>query len=47
MKYLHHRSRADDARLLTAAFQAKKKRKPASRATKARKPTRATISTQR
>jgi integrase len=47
MKYLHHRSRADDARLLSAAFQAKKKRKPASRAKKARTATRATISTQR
>ncbi len=28
MKYMHHRSRAGDAKLLSAAFRPKKKRKP-------------------
>ncbi len=31
MKYMHHRSRAGDARLLSAAFRTNKKRKPAPR----------------
>jgi hypothetical protein len=32
MKYMHHRSRASDAKLLSAAFRPKKKRhKPATR----------------
>ena len=30
MRYLHHKSRADDAKLLSAAFRPKK-RKPAAR----------------
>jgi len=33
MKYMHHRSRADDAKLLSAAFRPKKKRKPATKRT--------------
>ena len=40
MRYLHHKSRADDAKLLSAAFRPKK-RKPAARratATKKRRP---------
>jgi integrase len=40
MKYMHHRSRAGDAKLLSAAFRPKK-RKPAARrstATKKRSP---------
>jgi integrase len=31
MKYMHHRSRADDAKLLSAAFRSKTKRKRAAR----------------
>ncbi|MGO9321230.1 MAG: tyrosine-type recombinase/integrase [Solirubrobacteraceae bacterium] len=31
MKYMHHRSRAGDAKLLSAAFRPKKKRKPAAK----------------
>ncbi len=33
MRYLHHKSRADDARLLSAAFHSKKPRPPAQRQT--------------
>ncbi len=37
MRYLHHKSRADDARLLSAAFRPKKL-KPAKRSASAKKP---------
>jgi integrase len=38
MRYLHHKSRADDARLLSAAFRPKKREPAARRSTAAKKP---------
>jgi hypothetical protein len=37
MKYMHHRSRAGGANLLSTAFRPKKKRKPATRRSTAAK----------
>jgi integrase len=37
MRYLHHKSRADDAQLLSAAFRPKKRKPPARRSTAAKK----------
>jgi integrase len=38
MRYLHHKSRADDAQLLSAAFRPKKPKPPTRRSTAAKKP---------
>jgi integrase len=37
MRYLHHKSRADDAQLLSAAFRPKKRKPAARRSTAAKK----------
>jgi len=37
MRYLHHKSRADDAKLLSAAFRPKKRKPAAKRSTAAKK----------